>query len=269
MCRNLNVSKAGYYAWRGRSQSQRCKDDALLTLEIEKAHRKSRSEYGSPRVHVELRNQGHRIGRKRVARIMKAHGLRGKKRHRSKASSPSPGIMPAASNLVNRTFNVARPNVTWATDITQFATAEGWLYLAVALDLYSRMVVGWSMGRKNDSTLAVSALQMALGRRRHPTPMIHSDRGRPFTSEKYYQFLADRSLTASMSRKGDCWDNAVVESFFATLKVAVKPDRLWRTRNQARAAIFDYIETWYNTERQHSHLGYISPRNFEAKSCVN
>jgi putative transposase len=186
------------------------------------------------------------------------------KRNKSKASSSSPGIMPAAPNVLNRQFTVQQPNCAWVSDITQVATAEGWLFLAVVIDLFSRRIVGWSMSKSNDSDLAIAALAMALRNRPSRRLVVHSDRGRQYTSKPYYDFLETHCITPSMSRKGNCWDNAVAESFFASFKTELKPQQTWRTRNEARTAIFEYIETWYNPKRRHSANSYLSPMAFEA-----
>ena len=268
MCRNLNVSKAGYYAWRGREQSQRLRSDADLLGKINRIHIESRKRYGRPRIHAELRAEGVRISGKRIARLMRFHGIIGKKRRHSKATSSSPGMLPAAPNVLNRQFAVKQPNSAWVSDITYFATGEGWLYLAVVLDCFSRRVVGWSMDNRIDTTLVLDALQMALMNRRHRRLILHSDRGSQFACRAYTQFLQERGITASMSRKGNCWDNAVAESFFASIKVELKPERVWKTRAEARAAIFEYIETWYNPRRRHSANGYLSPVAFEKTRCV-
>jgi len=270
MCRNLNVSKAGYYAWRGRKPSQRTRLDRELLQEIRISYLKSGKLYGRPRVQRDLLDKGFGVSSKRVARIMKMHGIVGKKRIRSKATSTAPGILPAAPNVLNRQFNVTEPNKFWASDITQFPTAEGWLYLAVVIELYSRMVVGWSMNKNIDSDLVIAALKMSFQRRGLTNDLvIHSDRGRQYTSRPYYELLEQRGITASMSRKGDCWDNAVAESFFSTIKVELAPQRVWRTRHEGRVAIFEYIEGWYNTRRRHSTIGYLSPKAFESATCVN
>jgi transposase InsO family protein len=171
--------------------------------------------------------------------------------------------MPAAPNLLNRAFKAPRANYTWVSDITQFPTIEGPLYLAVVIDLFSRRVIGWSMSNTNNNDLVLAALTMALLNRPSHRVIVHSDRGRQYTSAPYYQFLETHGLTASMSRKGNCWDNAVVESFFASIKVEIKPERSWRSRDEARCAIFEYIETWYNPRRRHSFNGYLSPNDFE------
>lgn len=268
LCRNLNVSKAGYYAWRGRKESQRRKRDTELAREIQRVHLENRRCYGRPRIHKELRAQGIRVSGKRIARLMRFHGIKGLKRRRSKASSSSPGTIPAAPNILNRQFNVAKPNLAWVSDITYFPTSEGWLYLAVVIDCYSRRVVGWAMDNRIDTTLVISALQMALLNRSYRKVILHSDRGSQFACRAYSQFLQDHGIIASMSRKGNCWDNAIAESFFASIKVELKPDMTWKTRAEARTAIFEYIEAWYNPRRRHSANGYLSPVAFEKSRCV-
>jgi transposase InsO family protein len=212
-----------------------------------------------------LRSSGLAISNKRIARLMQFAGLKAKKRNVSKAASSSPGILPAAPNVLARRFTVGRPNCAWVSDITHVPTAEGWLYLAVVIDLYSRRIVGWSMGRTNDSDLAIAALTMALMNRPSRDLVVHSDRGRQYTCKPYYDFLETHGLKASMSRKGNCWDNAVAESFFASLKTELQRHHAWRTRNEARTAIFEYIETWYNPRRRHSTNRYLSPVAFEAE----
>jgi putative transposase len=267
LCRNLNVSKAGYYAWRRRGQSKRDTRDSELVKEIKRVHLESRRYYGRPRIHAELRADGVRVSGKRVARLMRSCGIKGKKRPRSRAAT-SPGTIAIAPNLLNRHFNVAQPNRTWVSDITYFPTGEGWLYLAAVLDCYSRRVVGWSMDHHIDTRLVLNALQMALSNRSYRDLLLHSDRGSQYACRVYAQFLQDHGITMSMSRKGNCWDNAVMESFFASIKVELKPERVWRTRVEARTAVFDYIETWYNPRRRHSANGYLSPIAFENQPCV-
>ena len=257
------MSKAGYYAWRGREASERSIADAALLKYIERAHRESRARYGAPRIHAELRALGVRVSGKRVARLMRLHGIVGKKRCRSKASSFAPGALPAAPNVLNRRFAPRRPNTAWVTDITYFSTKEGWLYLAVVIDCYSRRVVGWALGNHIDTALALDALKMALRKRPYGTLLLHSDRGSQFASQDYTQFLALCGVKASMSRKGNCWDNAVAESFFASIEVELKGERDWATRADARVAIIEYIETWYNPVRRHSTNGYLSPVAYE------
>jgi putative transposase len=263
MCRHLNVSKAGYYAWRGRKQSTRRKDNAELLKSIQRVHIQSRGRYGQPRINAELRSQGIFASRKRIARIMRYASITGKKRRHSKATSFSPGTIPAAPNVLNRQFAVSQPNRAWVTDTTYFPTKEGWLFLTVVIDCYSRRVVGWSMDSRIDAALAIRALAMALRQRPYFDLVLHSDRGSQFACRDYALFLANCGITASMSRKGNCWDNAVAESFFASIKVELKPEQVWSTRAEGRTAIFEYIETWYNPQRRHSTNGYLSPIAYE------
>jgi putative transposase len=268
MCRNLDVSKAGYYAWRRREETDRSRRDAELSTEIRRVHMESRRHYGRPRIHKELRESGVRVSGKRLARLMRIDGIKGKKRSSSKSSSTSPGTIAAAPNILNRQFTVQQPNHSWVSDITYVPTSEGVLYLAVVIDLYSRKVVGWSMDSHIDTELVLSALKMSLSNRTFETLIVHSDRGSQYNCRAYLQFLEQYGIVASMSRRGNCWDNAVAESFFASLKVEIKPERAWRTRAEARSAIFDYIETWYNPKRRHSSNAYQSPNAFEAAVVI-
>lgn len=264
MCRNLNVSKAGYYAWRERGQSARTRRDAELVKHITAAHQRSRKTYGSPRVHAELRAQGQVASRKRVARLMRVNGIVGKKTPRFVVTTKSQHSLKISPNLLKRRFKVGTPNQAWVADISYFSTHEGWLYLAVVIDLYSRRIVGWSMSNRIDVALVVDALRMAVTQRQiHPGLIIHTDRGSQYASTDYHRFLKQHGLKSSMSRKGDCWDNAVAESFFATLKGELAIGTVWKTRDDARAAIFQYIESWYNRRRRHSAIGYVSPIHFE------
>jgi putative transposase len=263
MCCNLDVSKAGYFAWRRRELSERAKRDAELFVDIQRVYLENHQRYGSRRIHAELTACGRAVSGKRIARLMRIHGLKGKKRNKSKAAA-GPGIMPAATNILRRRFSVDYPNSAWVSDITSVETAEGWLHLAVVIDLYARRVVGWSMSKTNNSDLTIAALTMALMNRPSHRLVVHSDRGRQYTCKPYYEFLKTHGITASMSRKGDCWDNAVAESFFASMKIELKPQQTWRTRDEARTAIFEYIETWYNPRRRHSANAYLSPIAFEA-----
>jgi transposase InsO family protein len=269
MCRHLNVSKAGYYAWRSRKPSVRAKQDEVLLVAIKRVHQQTRRCYGRPRIHAELKAQGFRVAGKRIGRLMQICEIKGKKRSRSRVSNYAPGVIPAAPNVLNRQFAVARPNRAWVTDITYFATAEGWIYLAVVIDCFSRRVVGWSTDSKINSGLVLTALRSALHSRPFHKLILHSDRGSQFTCREYSEFLQYLGITASMSRKGNCWDNAVVESFFASIKVEPEPERTWQTRAEARSAIAKYIETWYNPRRRHSANAYLSPIAFErAQRCV-
>jgi putative transposase len=262
------VSKAGYYAWRQRKQSTRRKDDAELLKSIQRVHAQSRARYGQPRIYFELRIQGIIASHKRIARIMRFAGIKGKKRKHSKALSLSPGTIKAAPNVLNREFAVSQPNRSWVTDTTYIPTREGWVFLTVVIDCYSRRVVGWSMDNHVDAQLGMRALKMALNQRPYFDLIVHSDRGSQFACRDYARLLENCGITASMSRKGNCWDNAVAESFFSSLKVEIKPDQPWSTRAEARTAIFEYIETWYNPRRRHSTNGYLSPIDFENQSVT-
>ncbi len=267
MCRVLRVSRAGYYAWRRRATPARTVADAALTTVITTIHATSRRTYGSPRVHAELRTQGTRIGRKRVARLMRDAGLIARPRRRFVVTTDSTHAQPIAANQLGRQFAIAAiggPDRVWASDITYLATREGWLYLAVVLDLGSRRVVGWAMRHTLAEELPVAALTMALAQRRPgPGVLHHSDRGSQYAGRAYQAQLAAHGMVCSMSRKGDCFDNAVAESFFATLKVELVAGADWPTREAARAAVFEYVEVWYNRRRLHSSLGYLTPMAYE------
>lgn len=262
MCRVLAVSRTGYYAWRGRTPSARAQTDTRLRVAIRAIHAASRQRYGRPRIHRELRAQAWRCSQKRVARLMRLEGLRGKRARRYRTTTQADGT-PPAPNRLQRRFQVATPNQVWASDVTACRTAEGWLYLAVVLDLASRRVIGWAAGRTVGQELTLPALQQALRRRQPPAGLLHhSDRGMHYTATSYQRLLTRHGITASMSRRGDCWDNAVVESFFATLKTELVVDAQWRTRADAIAALRHYLD-WYNHRRLHSTLNYQSPAAFE------
>jgi putative transposase len=264
MCRVLGVSRAGFYAWLGRPPSARARLDRRLRVAIRAIHAASRGSYGSPRVHRELRAHELRCSRKRVVRLMRAEGLRAKRRRRSRVTTPAAATRPVAPNVLARQFQPGGLNRVWVGDLTACWTLEGWLYLAVLLDLGSRRVVGWAAGALADQALTLAALQRALVVRR-PAPGLvhHSDRGTPYTGAGYQAALATHGLMPSMSRRGDCWDNAVAESFFATLKTELLTDARWPTRAAATAAIGGYIEGWYNSRRRHSTLDYVSPVEYE------
>jgi putative transposase len=264
MCEQLGVSRSGYYAWKERPESERDKADRALAEVVTRIHHDSRGTYGSPRVHAELRARGQRVSRKRVARLMNEQGLAARKRRRFVQTTDSRHNQPVASNLLERNFSPGQPNSTWATDITYVGTRQGWLYLAVVLDLFSRKVVGWSMSEHIDRHLVLNALDMALKGRQPPRGLLHhSDRGSQYASTDYQQALAARGIQCSMSRKGNCWDNAVVESFFSSLKLELVYTTDFATHEQARLALFEYIEVFYNRQRRHSSLGYVSPVDFE------
>ena len=271
LCQVLGVSKAGYYAWHERQQrgpSLRVQADAMLTQAIGQVHAASGASYGSPRIHAELRATGMDCSRKRVARLMRTSQLKGKTRRRFRVvTTDARHAEPVAPNHLARQFAVAAsgsPDRVWAADYTFLPTRQGFLYLAVVLDLYSRRVVGWAMRHTQDHGLVLDALAMAVGQRQPgPGLLHHSDRGRQYASTAYRAQLAQRGMQASMSRVGDCWDNAVVESFFASLKTELVDGADWHTREDARRALFVYLEVWYNRRRRHSTLGYQSPADFE------
>jgi len=264
MCEQLGVSRSGYYAWKERPESERHKADRALAEVVTRIHRDSRGTYGSPRVHAELRARGQRVSRKRVARLMNEQDLAARKRRRFVRTTDSRHNQPVAPNILERNFSPGQPDCTWATDITYVETKQGWLYLAVVMDLFSRKVVGWSMSERIDRHLVLNALDMALKGRQPPRGLLHhSDRGSQYASTDYQQALAARGIECSMSRKGNCWDNAVVESFFSTLKQELVYTTDFATHEQARLALFEYIEVFYNRQRRHSSLGYVSPVDFE------
>lgn len=267
MCRMLLVSRSGYYAWSRREPSAREQADARLCLEIGISHRRSGRTYGSPRVFRDLRAQGLRIGRKRVERLMRRQGLKSKRRRTFRKTTDSRHGLPVAPNIVARNFKVNRPNAVWVGDITYVWTAEGWLYLAVLLDLFSRRVVGWAFRDTLETPLALEALNRAIRSRRPPPGWVHhTDRGIQYCSHEYRSRLKDSGAHASMSRVGDCWDNAVAESFFATVKGEIADFEQFPTREAAIAAIHRYIENFYNPQRRHSSASYLSPIEFELRS---
>lgn len=264
LCHVLGVSRAGFYAAQHRPVAPRVTVDQRLAVQIAAIHRESRRCYGSPRVHAELRAQGQCTSRKRVARLMRTAGLAARRRRAFRVTTQSQHPRPVAPNRLARQFTAPAPDRVWVTDITYLATGEGWLYLAVVLDLYSRRVVGWAVSDWLGDGLALEALGMSLARRRpHRGLLHHSDRGSHYASAEYQAILAAHEMIPSMSRVGSCWDNAVAESFFASLKGELGPDPAWPTRAAARHAVFDYIELFYNTHRRHSTLGQLSPRAFE------
>jgi len=265
MCEVFLVSRSGYYAWFRRPVSKRKQADAELLEKIRIIHRDSDASYGSPRVHRDLKEQGNSCGENRVARLMREDGLRSKIKRRFKATTDSKHNLPVAPNLLNREFHPEKPNEVYAGDITYVWTTEGWLYLAVVIDLFSRSVVGWAMDKLMTRQLVINALTMAIQRRNAPSGIIfHSDRGSQYASDDFQGLLAQYGMRCSMSRKGNCWDNAPVESFFGTLKRELIFHRKYLTRFHARQSIFDYIERFYNRRRLHSTLGYKSPAAYEA-----
>ena len=265
MCKVLGVSRSGYHAWLDRPRSERSQQNARLLEEIREIHRESRQTYGSPRVYAELRRRGKTCGRHRVARLMRLNDVRVHHRRRYRVTTDSRHNLPVAENLLSRHFEVGVANRAWVADITYVPTGEGWLYLATVLDLGTRQVVGWSMGTTMERGLVIRALEMAIsGCQPAPGLIHHSDRGSQYASHDYQRLLKEHGMLPSMSRKGDCWDNAVMESFFHTLKTELIGNRVFRTRGEARVEIFRYIETWYNRKRLHSALGYMAPDEYES-----
>jgi len=266
MCKVLDLKRSGYYAWRKRKPSTRAQANQALLDMIKTEHAKSRKTYGSPRLHVVLRRQGVVCGRNRVARLMRMHGIvaRKKRRYVPQTTQRQVGVIPAPNRL-NQDFSAAMPNQKWVSDFTYIETAEGWLYLAVVLDLFSRRVIGWAMRAKMDAELVETALRMALLGRRPPAGLLHhSDQGSQYTSLTYLDCLNTALAELSMSGAGNCYDNAVMESFFSTLKTECVTG-IFFTHAQARTVIFEYLEVWYNRQRLHSTLGYHSPVDFEQR----
>jgi putative transposase len=264
MCSVLEVSHSGYYAWRDRPESGRDVANRDLAADIRRIHAENRAVYGSPRVHAALRAEGRRIGVNRVARVMRHNRIQGRHKRRAPRTTDSKHAHPVAPNLLDRQFIAAVPNKAWLADITYIPTAEGWLYLAVVLDMFSRRVVGWAMRDTMPQDLTLAALQMAISNRRPgPGLLHHSDRGSQYAARAYRQLLNTHGMLCSMSRKGDCWDNAPMESFFGSMKTELGDDTVFDTRNEAKAAIFSFIEVFYNRRRLHSAIGYRSPADME------
>lgn len=269
LCDVMQVSTAGFYAWRKRPRSRRQIDNDALIVKIRAIHKASRHTYGSPRVHAELVSQGISVGENRVARLMRENGIRVRPRRGYRCTTQRDPAHPVAENLLNRDFTAHAPNEKWVTDVTYVRTNEGWLYLAAMLDLYNREIVGWAMGNDNDHHLTLRALEMAVANHGAPHGLVHhSDRGSTYTAFGYRKRLKAYGIQCSMSRKADCWDNAVAESFFATLKKELVHRTRFTTRRQAAAEIFEYIEVFYNRIRKHSMLGYTSPVAYRRKNVV-
>lgn len=269
MCRVLGVSRSGYYDWQKRQPSERSIRDKYLTTEIREIHKASRENYGTIKTWEALRTKGIACGRHRVARLRKVHGIESRRRKRFKVTTMSKSTEWIAPNRLNRHFHVSRPNKVWVGDVTFIATRTGWLYLAVLLDLYSRKVIGWSMSERNNKELVLDALNMALERRRPQTRVLHhTDRGCTYGSDDYRSKLVASGLMPSMSRKGDCYDNAVAESFFSTLKNELVYGQRFASRDHARLEIFKFIEIYYNRQRLHQSLGYVTPEMMELEAVA-
>ena len=264
-CRVLEVSRAGSHAWRSRVPSASETRRAALTEQVAQIHAEVKARYGSPRMHAELVDRGHECCVNTVARVMREAGIAAKTKRKFRRTTDSDHPHPVADNVLDRQFDPAVPNASWVADVTDVPTREGWLYLAVVADLFRRMVVGWSMAATTTSRLVVDALEMALGRRPGGSSGVvaHSDRGSQYASEHYRRRLEEERITCSMSRRGNCWDNAPMESFFASLEKELVHDEDYATRDEATASIFEYIETFYDRVRRHSSLGYVAPAAFE------
>jgi len=271
LCRCLGVSRSGYYGWLNRSPSSRAVEDERLTVEVAAIFKAHRRRYGSPRVRDELEARGHRVSRKRVARLMRHRGWKARSgRRRLPRTTDSRHGQPVAENLLNRQFRTEAPNRAWVGDVTYLPTAEGWLFLAVLLDLFSRRVVGYALSKRNDQGLARTALQQALVLRAPEPGLIHhTDRGSPYASEGYRAVLDAHGIQASMSRAGDCYDNAVAESFFSTLEFELDLETEKHSRAEVIAAVSGYIDDYYNCERRHSTIGSMSPIAFEQRHLAN
>ena len=270
MCRVLGVSASGYYAWRTRPVSPRVQANQKLLVEIRSIHSRSRKTYGSPRVYAELRDCNFLVGKSRVARLMRAENLRGQRKRKQLRTTNSQHRYPVAPNHLNRDCHATRPNEKWLAEITYIPTAEGWLYLAVVLDLFSRKIVGWAFSASLESNLVQQAFRMAV----HSRPALlgllhHSDRGSQYAGDAYQQLLIDQQIQVSMSRTGNCYDNAPMESFFSTLKCEHVHFQNYQTRQEAQTDIFAYIVGFYNQQRRHSSLGYVSPDEFERRYYTN
>jgi putative transposase len=264
MCRVLGVSESGYYAWRKRPESRHKQEDARLTTHIQDVFVTFRGVYGSPRIHAELRDQGVRCSRKRIARLMQENGMDARRKPFHPVTTRSNPKHAVAPNLLQQDFTAEQPNQKWTGDITYIPTAEGWLYLAVMLDVFSRRVIGWAMSARCDELLVETALRMALARRRPENGLLHhTDRGSQYTSRAYRQVLEEVEITVSMSGKGNCYDNAVTESFFGTVKDECVHRTAYHSQDEAKQSLFEYLEIFYNRQRRHSSLGYLSPAAFE------
>mgnify|MGYP003610129863 CR=1 FL=1 len=265
VCQSLSVSRSGFYLWSDPQPGKREEENTRLEQEIQKIHMEYKERYGSPRIHAELKDRGFACNHKRVERVMKEKGIRSKRAKKMKVvTTDSKHSLPVAENLLGRDFNPPGPNQVWVGDITYIQTGEGWVYLATVIDLWSRKVVGWETSDSMETGLVITALERACASRVRPEGVIfHSDRGSQYASHDFRLSLEQNGVIQSMSRKGDCWDNACAESFFKTLKAEEVFHRKYQTKEEARMSIFEFIEVFYNRQRKHSYLGYLSPEEFE------
>lgn len=264
MCSVFSVSRSGYYAWLKRPDSLRKRDNKRILSLIKTSFQNSRATYGYRRIHSDLVDLNEKCGKSRVARLMKKHEIKPKTRRKFKVTTDSNHHKPIYENILSREFSAKQPNQRWVSDLTYIHTNEGWLYLAVIMDLFSRKIIGWSMSHRMKDTIVIDALKMALFRRKiSSNVLLHSDRGSQYASDKFQELLKENNIQCSMSRRGDCWDNAAMESFFHSLKTECVFHEKYQTRDDAKKSIFDYIEVFYNRRRKHSYLGYKSPEQYE------
>lgn len=269
LCKVMQVSRSGFYSWKKRRKSLRQQERDRLIPKVKKIHKQTRGSYGARRISAELEAQGESCGRTKAGTLMKLAQVAAKQKKKFKATTDSKHNLTVAPNLLERDFSTSEPDRAYCSDITYIWTKEGWLYLAVIIDLFSRKVVGWSMSRRITKQLVLNALRMAVWRRRPPKGLVfHSDRGSQYCSNTFQKELKKNGMLSSMSRKGDCWDNSVAESFFSTLKIERVFDTVYKTREEARGDMIDYIEMFYNSRRRHSYLGYLSPMDFEKLSVM-
>jgi transposase InsO family protein len=268
MCQALKVGRSGYYHWFSRRHES--KNNTVIRNNIKRVFLESRRNYGSPRIYRQLKSDGIACGRHRVARLMREDGIIARKRRKYKKPVSQQRIQPVAQNILNRSFDVQDKNAVWACDVSYFWTRSGWIHLAVVMDLFSRRIIGWSMSDRIDKDLTKQALQMAFeAREPDKCVMHHSDQGAEYSNKQYQALLKTNSMVVSMSRKANCYDNAVVESFFKTIKTELTRRTKFNTKDEARSAIFEYIEVFYNRKRMHSTLGYLSPVEYERLNSVN
>jgi transposase InsO family protein len=269
LCRTLSVSEQGYYAWCKRCESSRAISNRRLSDQVKSIFAENKRRYGSPRIYRELRDQGQRLSEKRIARLMRQLGLKAKAARKYRATTDSSHSKPVAPNVLNREFKPTAPNRVWCGDITYLWTDEGWMYLAVFIDLFSRRVVGWALGLRLTQSLVALAFTRAIARRRPGAELlVHTDQGSQYVATEFRRQLEANRITLSMSRKGNCWDNAVVESFFHSFKVEAIHGERFRTRWELEREVFDYIERYYNKKRRHSTIDYCSPQEYERRAVV-